>query len=156
MNDSKLPHSLRLVIFFLRLAVGLDLFYLGFSALFNATLVGELGSRSLPDLYTWLNFSSAANGSGPSLQLFFQWAFLVIGACLVIGLLTRPMAIVAVAITLWSYLPVIGRSTLTASQFVNDEILVVVCLLVLIFSNAGTYLGVDRFIHIHLFSQHKK
>lgn len=50
-HGSKLPHHLRLVIFFLRVALGLDFFYLGWSALFNASLVPELKQQSLSQLY---------------------------------------------------------------------------------------------------------
>lgn len=153
MNGSKLPHPLRIIIFFLRLTLGLSFFYLGFSALFNAPLARELSARSLTDLYAWLGTAATAT----PLATFFAWAFLVIGACLILGLLMRVMAIAGIALTLVGYWPaLISAGGLYGSQLVNDEVLVIACLLVLIFSNAGSYLGVDKFIHIHFSARHKK
>jgi len=149
----KLPHSLRIIIFFLRLTLGLSFFYLGFSTIFNAPLARELSARSLTDLYAWLGTSATAS----PLATFFAWSFLVIGACIVLGLLMRPMAVAGIALTFFGYWPaLINSHGLYGSQFVNDEVLVIACLLVLVFSNAGTYLGIDKFIHIHLSSKHNK
>src|SRR5437899_1167878 len=135
MQNSKSPHSLRLVIFFLRLALGLNFFYLGFTSIFNTSLGRQLGTQSLPMLYTWLG-GPARTGS---FYAFFSWAFLVIGACLILGLATRTASVVAIALTLVSFLPDVRSYTLTASQFVNDDIIVIMCLLVVLFSNSGAY-----------------
>jgi uncharacterized membrane protein YphA (DoxX/SURF4 family) len=152
MNGSKLPHSLRLVIFLLRLALGLNFFYLGFSTLFNVSLGRELQERSLGSLYGWLNNPLDTS----PLHTYFAWAFLVIGGCLLVGLVTRSAAITGIILTLISFMPNISYATLGASQFINDEVLILICLLILVFSNAGVYLGVDKFIHIHFSSKHKK
>ena len=155
-NSSKLPHSLRLAIFFLRITIGLNFFYLGFGMLFNSALGRELGARSLTSIYQWLSVVTPAATSANQLQIFFQWAFLIIGACLLIGLSIRIASIVGIGLTLAGYLPTMNFGVLGASQFINDEIIVIACLLVLAVSNAGTYLGVDSFIHIHFGSRHKK
>jgi hypothetical protein len=112
----KPSHSLRVIIFLLRLAVGLEFIY------------------RVP-------FAE--------IQTPEQWAFLVIGGCLVIGLLTRLGSIVAIALILFSYLPTINYSSVTISQYVGMNTILVICLLIIIVSNAGTYLGLDSFIHIH-------
>jgi len=151
MNGSKLPHTLRLIIFLLRLTLGLNFFYLGFTTLFNHPLGTEIGSRSLGNLYAWIG---GATG-GISLQTFYAWAFLLIGACLILGLATRLAAIAGVVLTLASYAPTITLSTLNPSQFANDAALAVVCLLILIVADAGSYLGLDAFIHIRFFGKHK-
>jgi uncharacterized membrane protein YphA (DoxX/SURF4 family) len=154
-NGTKLPHSLRLTLFFLRLTLGLNFFYLGFGTLFNITLGHELGARSLASLYQWLSIAAPATSTG-QLQIFFRWAFLIIGACLIIGLSIRFVSIIAIGFTLAGYLPTINFAVLGVSQFINDEIIVIACLLVLAVSNAGTYLGADSFIHFHFGSKHKK
>lgn len=142
----KLPHSLRAIIFLLRVALGLNFFYLGFSALFNPTLGTEIRARSFGNLYAWL---AAPGTPGGWVQPFAQWAFLIIGICLMLGLLTRLTSVAGIVLTLFSYLPTVSYSALSVSQFINDEVIVVICLLILIFSSAGTYLGLDNFIHIH-------
>lgn len=144
-------HSLRFIIFLLRLTLGLNFFYLGFSTLFNAPLGRQLRERSLSGFYYWL--STPANVG--SLQLFFEWAFLVIGACLLLGLLTRSASVAGIVLTLISYLPNFNYATLNVSQFINDAVLIIICLLILVFANAGTYFGLDKFIHIHFSSRHK-
>jgi hypothetical protein len=77
-----------------------------------------------------------------------QWAFFIIGACLVLGLLTRIASIVAIALLVWNYLPTVNYSMINVAHFVNDQVVFMICLLIFIFSNAGKYLGLDSFIHI--------
>ncbi len=151
-NGSKTPHSLRLVIFFLRLALGLNFFYLGFTSIFNTALEKQLRTRSLANLYDWLNGLAGVSSS----HVFFEWAFLIVGACLILGLLTRFISIAGIALVLMSLLPGLSSSALTTSDFVNDGVIVIFCLLVIVFSDAGAYLGLDKFMHIHLSSRHKK
>jgi uncharacterized membrane protein YphA (DoxX/SURF4 family) len=112
----KTPHSLRVIILLLRIALGLLFLY---KVPFNA------------------------------LQTPTQWAFVIIGGCLVIGLLVRLGSIVAIALILLNYLPSINYSTLNIAQYVNNDAVLVICLLILIVSNAGNYIGLDSFIHIH-------
>ena len=150
--NAKLPHSLRMIILLLRLTLGLNFFYLGFASLFNQPLEQELGKRSLGSLYAWI----ATPGASTPFQAFLPWAFLVIGICLALGLITRFMSLAAIALMLINYLPGVLSSGVSASQFINDEVIVVLCLLVIIFSNACAYLGIDKFIHVHLASKHNK
>lgn len=153
----KLPHSLRVIIFLLRIALGLDFFYLGFSALFNHTLGKTVSAQSFSNLYAWLatpattvaNATAAGAGSTAWIQPVAQWAFLIIGICLMLGLLTRLASIAGIILALFSYLPTISFAAFNVTQFINDEVIVVICLLIIVFSNAGTYLGLDTFIHFH-------
>jgi thiosulfate dehydrogenase [quinone] large subunit len=145
----KLPHSLRVIIFLLRIALGLNFFYLGFSALFNPTLGKTVSARSFGNLYAWLATPAAVVGQNGWIQPIAQWAFLIIGICLIIGLLTRLASIAGIALALLSYLPTLSFAAFNVAQFINDEVIVVICLLIIIFSNAGAYLGLDSFIHFH-------
>lgn len=146
----KLPHSLRVIILLLRVALGLNFFYLGFSALFNPSLGTDIRARSFGNLYTWLAApTGVGQGSWAWAQPVAQWAFLVIGICLVFGLLTRLASIAGIVLALVSYLPTVSFAAFNAVQFINDEVIVVICLLILIFANAGAYLGLDNFIHFH-------
>jgi uncharacterized membrane protein YphA (DoxX/SURF4 family) len=143
-TPSKVPHSLRIVILFLRLTLGLSFFYLGFTKLFDPTLGRQLHGRSFIQLYSWL----ATTPSLDWIHTFAPWAFVIIGACLVLGLATRIAAVIGIVLTLLSYLPSISYTAITLQQFINDEVIIVICLLVLIFSNAGAYIGLDKFIHV--------
>ena len=152
MNSSKLPHTVRLVIFFLRLALGLNFFYLGWSMLFDHSLIRELSSRSLGDLYIWLGSPMSISW----LQNFSAWAFLAIGVCLAIGLMTRFASALAIALTFASYFPSVSLSSFAPTELINDGIIVLICLALLIVANAGEYLGIDSFIHVHFGRQKKK
>lgn len=141
-NDGHIPHSLRLSIFFLRIALGLNFVYLGWTALFDHVLEFNLRGHALNSLYGWL--------SGPSsiswLPQVAAWAFLIVGICLIIGLFTRIAALVAIIIVLASYLPTISFASFNVAQLINDELIIFFCLLVLVFGKAGQYLGVDKFL----------
>jgi thiosulfate dehydrogenase (quinone) large subunit len=142
----KLPHLLRVVIFLLRVALGVNFFYIGFGVLFSAAVGADIRAHSFGDLYSWLAAPAAA---GDWVHPFTQWAFLVIGICLAIGLLTRIASIAGIVLVLLSYLPTVSYSAPSISQFISDEVIVIICLLIIVLSGAGTYLGLDSFIHIH-------
>jgi uncharacterized membrane protein len=77
-----------------------------------------------------------------------QWVFFIVGIFLVFGLVTRIAAITGLAFLIWNYLPTINYSVLNVAHFVNDQVILMLCMLILIFSNAGKYIGLDMFIHI--------
>lgn len=153
-NGTKIPHTLRFIILLLRVVIGINFFYLGWSALYDHALGSTFQARSFGDLYAWLTAGMAA-GTGGSLETLFAWAFLVIGACVTVGLLTRSMSTAGIALTLASFLPTFNYSPLTAFEFANGEVVLMLCLLILIFANAGIYLGIDMFFHFHLSRPHK-
>lgn len=135
-------HSLRLSIFFLRIALGLNFLYLGWTALFDHPLESNLRSHAITSLYGWLS----SPNSIVWLPQAAAWIFLVVGACLILGLFTRLASIAAIALVLASYLPTINFASFNLSQLINDELIVFFCLLVLIFGKAGHYFGVDKFM----------
>jgi uncharacterized membrane protein YphA (DoxX/SURF4 family) len=137
-----LPHPLRLSIFFLRIAIGLNFIYLGWTALFDRPLATNLSGHSLNSLYGWLSSPNSLSW----LPTAAAWAFLVIGVCLVLGLFTRLASLLGIVLVLASYLPTISFSQFNTAQLVNDELIIFFCLLILIFGRAGTYLGIDKFL----------
>jgi len=148
----KIPHSLRIVILFLRLALGLDFLCLGISATFGTGLRNEFVGSSFGDLYAWLAGVSNANG----LQTIFAWIFTIVGACLIIGLVVRLASAIGITLVIVSMIPAMDGGHLSTAQFANDGVIAIICLLILFVANAGTYLGVDQFFHIHLSSKHKE
>ena len=114
-GSSKLPHSLRIVILLLRLAIGLSFFY---AIAYDMIKTPE------------------------------QWAFFIIGAFLVLGLLTRIVSIIAIVLLALTFWPSLNFPNVNVTHFVNNQVILMICLLVLIFSNAGKYIGLDAFIHI--------
>lgn len=151
MNGSKLPLSLRIISFLLRIALGLNFLYLGWGTLFDRTLGKSLAGQSLKSLYAWVGSS----WDSAAVQTFSAWLFLIIGICLIAGFLTRLASIVGIGLTLASFVPNITFSPVNAYQFANDAVLVVLCFLVVIFANAGEYFGLDMFMHVHFFGKRK-
>ncbi len=147
---SKVPHSLRMAIFLLRLALGLNFFYFGFAVLFDPSLSRSFRTESFNNLYSWLATPVAAGWVHP----FAQWAFLIVGACLILGLAVRLASSVGIAVLLLSFLPNLSYATLGIEQFLNDEVIAILCLLILFLANAGTYIGLDNFIHISFRGRH--
>jgi uncharacterized membrane protein YphA (DoxX/SURF4 family) len=151
MKSSKIPHSLRIIIFFLRLALGVNFLYIGIAALFDATVMKNLHGQSFTGLYAWLSSGTAAN----SAHVFFAWASLVIGGCLILGLATRLAATLGIVIVTLSYFPAVSPAP-TIYALANIDVIMLLCLLILLFSNAGAYLGLDAFIHVRLPEKQKK
>ena len=132
-----IPHTLRLIIFFLRVTLGLNFFYIGFTTLFDKALQADIQGRSMSGLYRWLATPSVYSW----LHGASEWAFLIIGACLIIGFATRISSLIGLIVVAMSYLPAISFITLNFSQFVNDQLIIFFCLLIIFAANAGTYLG---------------
>lgn len=142
-HETHIPHSLRLTIFFLRLALGVNFFYVGWTLLFNHGLVDILRARSLGWLYNWLATPMPFGGVPAAV---FAWILLVVGILLIIGLFTRLASLVSVVLIILSLLTAINISAFNLTQLVNDEIIALFGLFVLIFGRAGTYLGFDKFV----------
>jgi uncharacterized membrane protein YphA (DoxX/SURF4 family) len=147
----RLPHSLRIVIFLLRIVLGMDFLFLGVSVVFQPGPYQGTGASSFGDLHAWLAGVTNAN----SLQTVFAWAFMVIGACLIVGLIVRLASLAGVALAVTSMIPVIDYRHLNILQFTGDGIIAIVCLLILFVTNAGTYIGLDQFFHVRLSSKNQ-
>jgi uncharacterized membrane protein YphA (DoxX/SURF4 family) len=143
--DSKLPHTLRLVVFFLRLALGLDFVNLGLTAIFDPGMRHALNGRSLGDLSAWL----ATVPKTGALQTILAWVFLIVGICLILGFLTRLASIAGVvALAVPSLAPAMTLVGIAPVRFIGDNIIVILCLCIVMIARAGEYFGVDRFIHL--------
>ena len=158
MNGSRIPHSLRIIILLLRIALGLNFFYLGVNTLWGPSGGTGIGNGSLVGLYAWIGGSFGGSLGSTALATFWAWISLVIGACLIAGLITRLVSITGIVLTLASYYAPTpsGSIPLNPLQFANDGTLIVLCFLVLLFSGAGEYIGLDQFLHVHLAGKHRK
>lgn len=149
-NGSRLPHTLRLIISLLRIALGLNFFYLGFSMLFSPSLGPMLRTQAVSALYAWLTTQ------GGWLHPFGEWAFLLIGIALVIGFMARFVSFVGIVLILTSYLPGLHLATLRVYELISNDIILTLCLIIIIFARAGEYIGLDKFIHFSVRQPHVK
>ncbi len=150
MQASRIPHTLKLTILLLRLALGLNFFYFGASTLFSA-----FGKSPVPPLISFsATVSAPFSASLPA--AFWPWVSLIIGACLVFGFFTRVASIAGIVLILLSYNPFAGGTPFSLWHLANTGTLVVLCFLILLFSNAGEYFGLDRFIHLRVSKNKEK
>jgi uncharacterized membrane protein YphA (DoxX/SURF4 family) len=141
---SKLPHTLRLVVFFLRLALGLDFVNLGLTAIFDPGMRNASNGRSLGDLSAWL----ATVPKTGAWQTILAWAFLIVGICLILGFVTRLASIAGIVLAIPSLAPSMTLAGIAPARFIGDNIIVVLCLCIIMIARAGEYFGVDRFVHL--------
>lgn len=143
--ETKIPHSLRLAIFFLRVILGLNLFALGFSRVFKSSIAsGFIGV----DSFSNLRYLMASSLSASTASAFVSWSLIIIGACLTIGLMTRFMSLFGMVLTVLSYLTGFNLIKLTMSQLINDQVVAFICLFIFILTRAGEYVGLDKFVHL--------
>lgn len=138
-------HSLRFVAFLLRVALGVYVFFLGFNA--TGLLLDKLHQGALTKaLYAWLTAPSNMGWS----TLVSQWAFFVIGVCLVVGFATRLMSLLGILLMGLIYTANIDLPITGVSPLINEQLIIVICFLILIVSKAGKYIGLDKFMHFSL------
>jgi uncharacterized membrane protein YphA (DoxX/SURF4 family) len=142
--------SLRLSIILLRIAMGGLLFYSGLTKVFDAalSLPKPLISAFLPDLYFWLGAPDRLS----SVNTLYEWALVVVGFLLLIGLLTRTASIAAMVLVLFSYLPSLPSS---AHFALNENLIYILVLLTLMTARAGQFMGMDKYFKFS-FLNHKK
>ena len=142
-NGIRLPHALRLIIFFLRIALGFNFLFLGLGKVFGSGIPRQYATgKALSDLSTWL---ATASSAATPLGVAFTWMCIIIGICLIVGFLARLAAIGGIALLLASVFPGM-TGFLEAQRFVSEGVIATLCLLILIITNAGSYLGLDHFV----------
>ncbi len=144
-HTPRAPHTLRFVTFVLRVALGVYLFYFGLNH--PSLLLEKLRENALTSgLYASLSAPHNISGS----TIASQWIFFVIGVCLAVGLMTRIASWAGIVIMGLIYASNINLSHISVPQLVNEELIVILSLLVIIFSKAGRYLGLDKVMHFSL------
>jgi len=143
--ETRIPHSLRIPILLLRIAIGANFFWLGWSALFAPASLNNPLNRTLAGLYAWLLASPQA--------MWIEWIFLIGGAVIAIGFATRLASVILAGITLGSLWPVHG-SHFSPALLLGDAPIIAIGLAILFFAKAGAYFGLDAFFHFS-FRHHK-
>jgi len=144
-GESRIPHSLRLAILFLRVVLGANFIYLGWSELFNPPSLDNIHIRSFAGIYAWL--ASVHNAA------VIEWFLVAAGVCLIFGFATRFVSILLLLLTLLSYWPA-ANSAWSATQLTGDTVIIILCLAILFLGKAGNYLGLDTVFHFSF--RHKK
>ncbi len=138
---------LRNTILVLRVAIGWLFLYAGLTKVLNPqwTAAGYLkGAKTLPGLYAWL----AAPQNIGWVNFLNEWGLTLIGLALILGVLTRYAAWAGIAMMALYYLPILNFPYVGDHSYLVDEhVLYSLSLLIIIFSRAGHYWGLDKFIN---------
>jgi len=126
-----------------RIALGWIFFYAGLVKILNAnwSAAGFLnGAKTFPELYAWF--------AGPSVigvvNFVNEWALLLLGISLILGLFVRWSAIPG-AILLLLYYFASNAFPIVLNGFIVDDHIIYIAMLILFFvTNDGHYFGLDE------------
>ena len=155
MEDMKLSRGPMIAITVLRVLVGWHFLYEGLTKLTAAswTSVGYLKQARGPfaELFRGLagNPNMLANA-----DLITMWGLTIVGACLILGLLTRLASLAGIGFILMFYLatpPLVGYFYSVPSEgsylIVNKNLVEIAALGVIFATRSGLFAGLDRIVH---------
>lgn len=126
----------------LRLGMGWYFFYAGLSKILNPewTAAGYLNNATtFPGFFEWL----ASAGNIGWVSFVNEWGLLLIGVSLLIGLLVRYASWAGIALMVLYWLPILDFPMAGHGFLIDEHIIYILVFLVLIYSNAGKYIGLD-------------
>ncbi len=129
----------------LRISMGMLFFYAGYSKIINPewTAAGYLNNaKGFTGFYAWLSSPQIL----PIINIVNEYALLLLGISLILGLFIRISAPLGVLLMFLYYLA-LGFPFPNEHAFIVDEhIIYIFALLYLASNNAGTILGIDKLI----------
>ena len=155
MEDMKLSRGPMIAITVLRVLVGWHFLYEGLTKLTAAswTSAGYLKQARGP--FAELFRSLAANPNMlANADLITMWGLTIVGACLILGLLTRLASLAGIGFILMFYLatpPLVGYFYSVPSEgsylIVNKNLVEIAALGVIFATRSGLFAGLDRIVH---------
>ncbi|RJQ36507.1 DoxX family membrane protein [Candidatus Microgenomates bacterium] len=136
----------KLSLFFLRISIGLLLFYAGISKLLNPnwTSAGYLKTaQTLSPFYNWL----ATSHNIGWVNFLNEWGLILIGISLILGIFVRIASVPGMVLMVLYYIPIlhfpyVGKNP--ASLLVDEHVLIIAGLLVLLAFDAGRFWGLEK------------
>jgi thiosulfate dehydrogenase (quinone) large subunit len=139
----------RVLVVVMRVAMGWLFFHAGIIKVLNSSwsAAGYLNSaKNLEGFYHWLASPSLL----PVTNFVNEWALVLLGASLILGLFVRTSAVLGALLMVFYYLPLDFPKPDTNSYVVDDHIIYVIVLLYLAAANAGKTWGLDsRIKHLN-------
>jgi len=155
MEDMKLSRGPMIAITVMRVLVGWHFLYEGLTKLTAAswTSAGYLKQARGP--FAELFRSLAANPNMlANADLITMWGLTIVGACLILGLLTRLASLAGIGFILMFYLatpPLVGYFYSVPSEgsylIVNKNLVEIAALGVIFATRSGLFAGLDRIVH---------
>jgi thiosulfate dehydrogenase [quinone] large subunit len=135
----------KIVLLFLRLAMGWLMFYSGITKILDSEWSAKsylLGAKIFPNFYAWFSQDSIL----PVVNFVNEWGLTIIGAALILGFFTKPAAFLGAVLMMLYYFPVLDYPSVGLHAFIIDEhIIFALSFLVIFVFSAGKYWGVDSY-----------
>ncbi len=135
------------LIFLLRISMGVMFFYAGITKVLDSTwtAAGYLqGAQTFAPLYNWLLQPNIL----PVVNFINQWGLLLLGLALISGLFIRYTAWLAALLMLLYYIPVLNFPYVSQHAFLVDEhIIYILVLILLAVTKSGKIFGLDKLLN---------
>lgn len=136
----------KITLLFLRITTGWLMFYAGLTKILNPdwSAIGYLANaQTFKGFYIWLTQPTIL----PIINFINEWALLLLGISLILGIFVRVSSILGAVLMLLYYFPALTFPYIKPHSFIVDEhiIYVAVLLLLSVFS-AGKVWGMDSWI----------
>ena len=132
----------KIMLLFLRLAMGWMMFYAGITKILNPnwSAAGYLqGAKTFAVFYQWL--------AGPSIVPFInfvnEWGLTLLGASLILGIFVRLSSMLGVLLMLLYYIPALSFPYVEHGYIVDEHIIYALVLLFFAVVRAGRIWGLD-------------
>lgn len=136
----------RITILILRLSLGWVMFYAGITKVVDPdwSAAGYLEDPAmLSAFFEWL----ASPTMLPWVNQLNQWGLTFIGAALILGVLVRWASGAGILVMILYWLPILNFPYAGGHSFIiDDHIIYALVFVLLIVTNAGTFVGLDRWI----------
>lgn len=134
----------KISLFALRLSIGWVMFYAGFIKIIDPswTAAGYLSNaKTFTAFYQFLLSPSLL----PIINIVNEWALLLLGISLILGLAVRLSGVLGAALMFLYYFPVLSFPTIAPYSFIiDDHIIYALVLLYLAFARAGRIWGLEK------------
>ncbi len=144
MKNSDLSKRASVWLFLLRLGAGWYFFYAGLTKVLTPSWSAEgflKGAKTFSAMYAWF----LRPGILQNVNLINEWALVVLGASLILGLLVRPAALFGILLMLLYYFASNAVPAVANGFIVDDHVILILILLFFVAVDAGDHWGLDHF-----------
>lgn len=136
----------KIALLLLRIAIGWIMFYSGITKILNPdwSSIGYLeNAKTFEGLYAWL----AQTNILPIINFVNEWALLLLGVSLILGIFVRLSSLLGTVLMLLYYLPGLTFPYIEPHSFIIDEhIIYILVMLVFVATKAGRMWGLDAWL----------
>ncbi len=145
MKNSELSKGAQIWLFMLRLGMGWLFLYAGLIKVLDPLWSAEgflKGAKTFSGFYAWFfdpNMLWAVN-------IINEWALVLLGASLILGFFVRPSGIFGIVLMFLYYFASSAVPSVPNGFIVDEHIILILLLAFLVAVDAGSFLGLDRFL----------